>query len=310
MPHCSTALLLIHLLAQLITKASYAQQPNLIAKLGISIAYGTHIQKCGILMGIGIQYKQLQANTILHTQYNFKHLGPPQAHWSASVHQGIAYGWQPRLANIESINNIDAHSLQQAYNYKIAYALHWYSDTRNTTQRTASIALRMHHYIISTDNDALAFSSWDRYRTGNIHFAYTNALIQVGTQVWLWTGQSNKLPVLTDTLNGRSRRYVNLQQAQHGQYSHGILQLYSSYNLPMQQSVSAHVGIDAEQVRNIIQNKVVHQAWLLKILNPKVQQAIIPMLDEQQKPVTNKLTQHIKKPILFAQLASNTISWE
>jgi hypothetical protein len=148
----------------------------------------------------------------------------------------------------------------------LAYSLNFYVDNRHFTQRTATIAFRYKTIGIQTENDAFAFTPKDEFRTGHVHIYYQDSLLQLGTELKLWT---------------------DLKARHHAPSSHGILNVFANYTLPLtQQFVFVQIGLDNENIRDVFQNKLIHQSKLLKWLNPHVKQGDVLKLRNDSKSKT------------------------
>ncbi len=93
--------------------------------------------------------------------------------------------------------------------------------------------------------------------------------------------------------------------ASYGNYSNGLLSLQVQQDLGYGQSVRADAGIDAEQVRHVFQNKLIHDFAFIpaKWVNPK--SSHVPMLDTEGNPYLFQPKQEVRKPTPYFNLAAN-----
>ena len=97
-----------------------------------------------------------------------------------------------------------------------------------------------------------------------------------------------------DTVGGT---YTNL--------SHGLLSAQFKWNVAYSQIVQANAGIDAEQVRDVVQNKLIHDMKFIPKKWQKNKNCHIPMLDDKGEPYLYKEGQKIKPARVYFNLFSN-----
>jgi Bacterial toxin 23 len=233
---------------------------------------GTHSKNIGLQIGGQLGNKNVAALASISGIYNYQHLGAPGQWWQAKANVGGGFGLG--AANKVYENNFMARTslVALAQNFRAAYLYHFYRDTRGTSQNTGTIKLAYKNIELISENDAFAFLSFDRYKTGGIALRYINDSLAIGIKTVLWTGYSNKATKLS-TEDGRT--YVDIANAPLGKFSHGILALEVAYAQNYNQYASAQIGIDDESVRDFFQNKIVHA-----FINAK-KQTTVPQLDAQ-----------------------------
>jgi len=75
--------------------------------------------------------------------------------------------------------------------------------------------------------------------------------------------------------------------------------------LPYQQTWQGNIGVDAEQVRNTVQNKLIHDmVFLPKAWRPKTN-CHIPMLDKNNNAYLFHENQEIKSPRFYLNAFTN-----
>ena len=85
--------------------------------------------------------------------------------------------------------------------------------------------------------------------------------------------------------------YLNTEGGIYSNYSHGLLSAQVKFANEYGQYLQANVGMDAEQIRNALQNKVVHTLF--------PNNYFIPMIDSEGQQYLYKKGQVIKKPRLY-----------
>eukprot|EP01030_Chromulinospumella_sphaerica_P009988 gene9988-9793_t len=143
-------------------------------------------------------------------------------------------------------------------------------------------------------NDLLARPELDRFRTGGIlvQYQYRDQL-QLAVNCTMWTGQMGNNRILVS--NGFfPYGYMDTTGGHYTQYSHGLLSTQAKANLGHGQIAQANLGVDAEQVRNFVQNRLIHDLAFLpkKWHNPR--NCHLPMVDTAGNPYLHLPGQKIK----------------
>jgi hypothetical protein len=187
----------------------------------------------------------------------------------------------------------------------IAYAFNMYSDNRGTSQNTGTLKMAYKQVSISTENDAFAFSAWDRFRTGSFTICYNNKSFYLANNYLLFTGQANLQPIVIDTNYKSKYGYVNMSEAKFGNISNGLSKLTIGMSIPFFQNINGSIGLDDEHIRHFFQNKLIHDNILIHALNPSAKNPYIPMLTEDGKAFLESNKQHIKPKKWIVQLGIN-----
>lgn len=292
---------IIFLLAFLIQKVhsqeSLYPNSNYGIYAGLNLAFGTHVQRLGLNIGFYYYYESFQSNTEARFYRNRKNLGPPQSHNEMVLSQGIlyAYGKRTKGTNVfmSSVSN------QTGYDHSIAYTFNAYLNKIGTTQQTGIFALQFQEVYCMVENDLLARPSLDRFRTGAflLMYQYQN-LYQFALNCTLWTGQMGNRRELEDPTSF-SHCYMDTSGGKFTRYSHGIFLVQMKAALPYHQNVQLNAGVDAEQIRNVMQNKLFHDMVILpKNWRPK-SNCHIPMIDQNGDAYLYKAEQKIKQASVF-----------
>jgi hypothetical protein len=145
----------------------------------------------------------------------------------------------------------------------------------------------------------------DRFRTAAFLFQYQQEdKLQLALSSTMWTGQYHVKREYSapqfyhgcymDTLRGT---YTN--------YSHGLLSLQAKYDVGAYQNLQANVGVDAEQLRNALQNKFIHDMKMVPKKWNKAKNCHLPMLDNNGGPYLYQEGQKIRRARPFFNLHSN-----
>jgi hypothetical protein len=282
---------------------SVAPQSNYGFRVGLVIAYGTHFQRLGLNFNFYASYRSFQATTELRLYRNFRNLGPGGAYQELVISQAIVYGYGKNVSILNPF--VTTVSNQTQLDHSIAYSFNAYFNRIGTKQQTGSLALQFNSFTFICENDILARPQLDRFRTGAFLFMYQyKDLHQFALNCSMWTGQMGKR-VEPNSGESVSHCYMDSTGGKFTNCSHGLLSLQFKTMLPYQQSVQANAGIDAEQVRNVVQNKLIHDMVLLPEKWRPHNNCHIPMLDKNGTAFLNKENQTIRPAKVYINAFSN-----
>lgn len=282
--------------------AQFYRAENFGFAVGASLSVGNKIQRIGINFNTYYFYDFAQINAEIRLYHYLKNLGPSIEHNEAVVSGGLVLA----TGNKQDYFNpfLNSFSNQTKRKYSIAYAYNAYFNKIRTKQQTGIIALQFDVISLISENDLYARPTLDRFRTGAflIQYQYQNKF-QAAINCTMWTGQMGNT-VKNDT-TFPSVGYMDTIGGVYTNYSHGLLSAQVKVNLGYAQNVQANLGIDAEQVRNFVQNKIFHdmifipRKWFTPI------NCHIPMLDDKGGQFLYKDGQKIRKLRGYWGLASN-----
>lgn len=270
--------------------------------IGANFAVGSHFQRLGFNLNFYYVNGPFQANSELRAYFTAKAPGPKQFYPELVLSQGVlfGYGGSADFANpfLSSISN------QTDYENSIAYSYNAWFNTVKTRQQTGIVAFQFGNISVIVENDILAHNYFDRFRTGGFLIQYQHEdKFQVAISSALWTGEmGRKTP--GDSLF-KTRCYMDTSGGHYTNISHGLLSAQFRYNMGLGQSLQANVGVDAEQVRNVVQNKIIHDLPFVpkKLIKPI--NCYIPMLDSCGHQYLYRPEQKIRSPRLFWNVFSN-----
>lgn len=281
------------MLSSISVQAQFELSKNYGFQIGFVGALGTHVNRFGISFQGYYTHRFAQLNVGFRLYDNFKNLGPTGEHIEFNGFAGlcIAYGKSTSEQNI-FLNPV---SNQTGYNNSVAYSYNWWVNKKGTTQVTGIIALQFQKISIITENDVFAKPSLDRFRTGAILLQYQHKNFQYAINATMWTGQLGQA-VTNDTLFPY-KGYMNANEAMYPFLSHGLLSGQIKWANEFGQYLQANAGADAEQIRNVIQNKAMHTIFTTNYH--------MPMINDNNKQFLYRKEQHIKKPKPFINVYSN-----
>ncbi len=277
------------------SRAQLEQFKNYGFNVGFIGAFGTHVQRFGISIQGYYVYDFVQVNASIRLYDNFKNLGPKGEHAELNTAVGICLGYGKKISDnnyfVSSIGNQTNYKNSVAYSYNI-----WYNKVK-TSQVTGIIAFQFDKFSIITENDLLAKPILDRFRTGAFLIQYQDKNIQYAINCTLWTGKMGS-NVRNDSLFPYSG-YLNTVDGVYSNLSHGLLSGQVKFANEYGQYLQANAGIDAEQIRNVVQNRLIHDMIILPRKWYKPINCHIPMIDSNNEQYLYRPNQKIKKPKLF-----------
>ncbi len=256
-------------------------------------ALGNKFQRIGFTFQAWYNYDFAQINAEVRVYHNFKNLGPA-AHYNELVTSaGLVMGYG--IKQSEHNQFVSVVSNQTNYTNSVGYAYNLYFNKIKTTQQTGIIAFQFNKLSIISEDDIFARPTLDRFRTGAflVQYQYKN-LCQFAVNCTMWTGQmGNKV---TNDKGFPFIGYMDTTNGVYANYSNGLLSGQFKMALNSGQSLQANMGIDAEQVRNFIQNRLFHDMIFIPKKWRRPKNCHIPMIDTEGNQYLYRPDQKIKAP--------------
>jgi hypothetical protein len=271
---------------------------------GIIFSFGTHFQRVGVNLNAYYIFGSFQGNSEARLYYNFRNLGPRLKYSELVLSQGIvyAYGKTATVVNpfITSVSN------QTGQGSCISYAYNAYFNRVRTTQQTGTIHLGFGPFSFITENDILGKPALDRFRSGAFLLQYRyEDVVEAGISCRIWTGHFKKRAEIFGVPVFYNNCYMDSTGGTYTGYSHGILAVQAKMLLPYQQYAGATAGIDAEQVRNVVQNRLMHNMRFVPDNLNKAKNCHLPMIDENGGQHLYREGQKVRKPTPFLNISAN-----
>lgn len=269
---------------------------------GATLSIGTHVNRLGIFASAYYHNGHVQLNALGKVNYSFRHLGPNGSGWEKQVGLGLVYGFQ------EGNEGNPFHHLvsnQMHWQQSIGFGYTYYRDDWETSQFTGTVGYQAGNFELVHENDAFGISS-DRYRTSAILVAYRHQESRVGLNNTLWTGNGDDDKVRTIHESDFARfGYKDLSEARHGKFSNGLLSAQWDQAIPYGQTAKLNVGVDSERVRNLLQNKIMHDMYIWPEKWNTAKNPHVPMLDRNGNPYIYGDGQKVKKTKFYFNLGWN-----
>ena len=277
--------------------------PNIGFNVGANFAFGTHFQRLGINLNFFYINKFFQANTEVRGYFSLKNLGPQKVYPEFVLSQGLVFSYGKTVGYFNPF--LSSVSNQTKRNNSVSYSYNAYFNKIKTTQQTGIIALQFGAATLIIENDIFAKPILDRFRTGAFLLQYQHLdQFQASVNCTMWTGAMGK-SVHNEHHNFIGNCYIDTTGSTYGNLSHGLLSAQFKYNIGLSQTVQANVGVDAEQVRNVMQNRLIHDVGFIPRNWFTRYNCHIPMIDDKGEQYIYKAGQKIRKPKLYWNVFSN-----
>ena len=266
--------------------------------IGISMTIGTHNSGIGFnLQGYYTDYFY-QFNVGSRWVFFPHSFGERKSSWENRNVAGLVLlaGSEDRQVDFE----LDGLNHQTKKNWGIGYNYIWYFDGAKTSQTSGGFGVHLKAFSLYHENDLFGGFGRDRYRTGQFHFSYQYQQHKFTAGVQLWTGESKTAPLLTDGCSDCPSGYRDLRNSKYGKTSHGIFYLGWRQNQSYRQNSMVRIGIDAERIRHIFQNKLIHDLGAY-VFRPTPH---YPMLDSEGNPTFD--VSQVRKPKPYLLIGANS----
>ena len=262
----------------------------------IELGAGSH----NLFTGISYYYNNIQFHENLWVGINFRFraylysLGPKKAFLELLL--------SPKLSYIFGVPNnyynnyfLPEWNLRRTNEVFVKY--NFFLDTRKTSQTTATIAIKIYNFALALDNDVFFFFLEDKFRTGSFGLFWIDSLQYVAVKYLSFTGDPRPAPTFKPS-DKYPREYKDLSNAPYGKYSNGIVCV--EFSGKFIQFPYVRVGLDYEKFRHFFQNKLIHDAPVIRKNNVHY-----PMLDINGNPYLSK-EQILKPPKLHYEMGTNS----
>ncbi|MGH2648173.1 MAG: polymorphic toxin type 23 domain-containing protein [Ginsengibacter sp.] len=282
-------------------KAQTFSGNNYRVSIGVTIAAGTHFDRLGISCRGYYIHHSLQVNPGFELYYNFKNIGPLIKYFEFAPSFGavISFGGNDSLENLflSSLSN------QTMKKNSIGYSLNYYRNNIRTSQITGAFSFQFGNLQLITEDDVYAGGIRDEFRTGSGLVQYRVKNFQYGLNFTAWTGKRGIHKEASDypSRNG----YMDMTQSLYGNVSSGLFSAQVQYAAPFDETLQGNIGVDAEQIRNFFQNKLIHEVFF----SPKKDKwrggSDIPMIDSEGNMYLYKQGQKIRPSKLYLNFFAN-----
>jgi hypothetical protein len=286
---------LLCLLGHLSTGQTIESEFRFGGRVGVSLQIGQPVMRIGGHLALFLSKDSWEWNGRTALFYHLSRLGPPGKGPEFQVSGGLRLGLDP------TDHDLDYHPdwPQLARKYTAAYQINYYKDQISTSQWTGTFGLTAGSFGFQMENDALAPGKVrDRFRTGAFGFYWREGEQLFNLQVVLWHGETRCAEAANQRQSNYRGRfgYRDFSGCRYANFSHGILKAGYQRHLGYGHWAQAELGVDAEQVRHVFQNILVHNMWWVPKKWTTVRNPHYPMLDQQGKPYLFEEGQEVRAP--------------
>lgn len=281
-------------------RAQHYFQDHFGASVSIIANVGSHVSGIGI--GVNTYYTDYfyQFNLGSTFYLNEHSYGGRRNYfdWKTAVGAALLFGRKemPIDFQLNGLNHQTAHNFAVAYNYIL------YRDNAGTSQSSGGFALHLKNFSLYHENDVFAGNAKDRFRTGHVLLTYREEFYKLGFGVNLWTGETANSIWQRVSLDECPSGFRLLEELPYGKTAHGIAYGGIWYQGPYNQIAHLKIGYDSEQIRHIVQNRIIHDLVFLPKGLPR-NTPHYPRIDENGCAVFTK--DEIRKGKMFLQLGMN-----
>lgn len=262
----------------------------------LSASIGSHQHYYGIGAHAGMEYGSFLLTIGSDMSYRLGDFGGRKQFIESRSYLGasVVTGKNTSVRDLElgALNNYFSRESSFGYAYIV------YLDNAGTSQFSGAFRGEIKRHSLMLENDFFAGQGKDRFRTATLLYRYRELLWSGHLGVRLWTGEASGLPVKENERQGKQQRYKDLSSNPFGKTSHGILYGGVQYAMGWQ-TLGVELGIDAEQVRDALQNQIAHASVWHKRQATKA--VVYPMLDQLGYHTFDKT--RVRSPRAYFQLA-------
>ncbi len=266
--------------------------------IGLLVNLGTHVRSIGLVAKGYYTDHFYQVNGGTTVAWNGKSYGERKKYFESRNYFGLVFLGGKKDNTIDF--QLDGVMHQTNYRNALGYSYIWYIDNAGTSQLSGAFGFQINKFSLLFENDIFAGQGKDRFRTGHIFSTYRYQNYKFGSGIYLWTGATNGVPILQNSKCPYG--YKDLSSLPFGKTSHGILYASGILNTGYGQIIQAKIGYDSEQVRQILQNKLIHDLVFLPKRFPR-NTPNYPRLNAEGFPVFEK--KEMRKNKSFFQVSLN-----
>jgi hypothetical protein len=278
--------------------------------VGLGFSFGTHVNRIGLSASAYYNYGFAQANISTKGYYNIQSIGLKQKGFEYQFGAGMQFGFGRKDSARSPFINLTENNLLQ--DYSVGYTYLVYADQQKTKQASGILSVSALDFKFATHNDLFGFGQgWrDRYRTGAFLLEYRYQNCKFALNSTLWTDDYSICKKVLDSDYPARFGYKKANNCKFGGKSMGLFSLQFNYLvptgiIPFSQNLQANLGIDSEKIRNVIQNKWIHDHYYVPKKWIKRNPCHIPMEARNGGQFLFQENQEIKKTSLYFNVGLN-----
>ena len=288
-----------------------ATDAQIVGRIGLVYTLGQPVNRLGGIANLSYFKGPVQLNAELRLQRDYSTYGTDENGYSGSVAFGGLFGFGPPEFSEERFFFHPAFP-QFDKRYATGYVWTWYLDQQGTSQATGTVHFHLDQFHLVLENDAFSpGSKEDKYRTGAaaIYWQTPDWVAEFRTVLWHGNTRGENARSVKDSNYPCRWGYRDFSNCYLGNVSHGVAAGMLHLNLGYGQVWQIGAGVDAEQIRNFVQNKLIHDLWWFPSAWTNVRNLHYPMLTEEGEPYLYLPGQKIRPVKAFWQLGLNDNSF-
>ncbi|MCG8574035.1 MAG: polymorphic toxin type 23 domain-containing protein [Flavobacteriales bacterium] len=275
---------------------------------GLSFSFGNKINRLGLQLSGYYNYGFAQANAQFVYYHNFRSIATRNKGSELQAGLGLELGFGREDSVRNAFVGLGENNMQHIYSVGYSYMRYW--DRLETSQAGGMFSVNIDDFRLLIENDLFgAGEGWrDHFRTGAFLIEYQYDLMRFSTAVVLWTGDYVGCKVVEDDTLYPCRFGYRLQEgSKFGNRSAGLFSFRAEYLLPFNQRPRIDVGVDSEKVRNLFQNRLIHdqpffpRSWIRRT------PPHIPMLQEDGSQFLFREGQKVRPASFYYNLGLNNM---
>lgn len=275
---------------------------------GITCSFGTKVNRLGLNVGGYYTYAIGQVNAQANWYYNFQSMGQKRKGSEFQLGAGLEVGFGRPDTNRNLHVGLTENNMEHVYSFGYSFIKYW--DKFETSQESGIFTFNFTDFKFAYENDLFGGKGWrDAWRTGAALFEYQYDQTKFAIATTMWTSNYSKCRKVGDTDYPARFGYRDDSNVTPGGVNRSVslLAIRVQHLLPYGQMPRTSIGIDTEHVRNLLQNKIFHNARYFPEKVIKHPQYHIPMLQDDGSQYLYQEGQKVKKPSFYFNLGINNL---
>lgn len=275
-------------------------------QVGAHISLGTHRNRIGFTTQAFYGYRFFQINAALSGFFALENWASPHPQWELQTKiGGVVFSGYPKY---EHNPFLSVTNQQFGKPLALSYAYQYYFNSRHTSHESGIFGIEVYRFHLDVENDLFGGLGSDRYRTAAVRFSYQYHNYCYAINTIMYTGSYNPNDGIMYPRGYPSRFGVRKMTTAHlPNASVGIMAAEVQTVLPYGQIIGGQLGVDAEQIRNFFQNKLIHNRGFLPNKFARNGNPHIPMRTVRGNSYLYLYNQKVQKPKPFVQFDVNPI---
>jgi len=286
----------------------YGQVEEYRFNVQLAFSLGAPVNSLGVnIIGEYFGQEEVEIAIGYGVAYNFDNYGPSISHFEHRILGSVHYLWGDKeyvKKDMPYMRYIDSQNAGNSFGYS------WerFFNKIHTSQNVGTVHFRLENMVMQFSNDVFANSNGkDRFRTGAFGVGYIEENVFYNTKLLFWAGDSHCKGVkkVRDSDFPARWGYRDISDCLYGDISHGIWSIGVNVGTRYNQVLGAQLGVDREQIRNVVQNKIFHDLYFIPRAINKTKNLHLPMKTVDGENFLYKEGQKIRPSKFVWQISGN-----